>query len=142
RSISAMPASAGLSLELAALTLAQPAPDPETLIVVEGVLQAFVAHLAGGADALGVTGRATLLGEERLGIGLRAQGVGLPGEGRVLVGVGPTNPGYTEVDRVDVPVAWDFLPVARHLAFHPSMPPRGPRDGLITPLSFAPVKSR
>jgi hypothetical protein len=48
--------------------------------VPECVLQALVANVTGEADTLGLPGRATLLGEERLGIGLRAQGALLPTE--------------------------------------------------------------
>src|SRR4051794_38094876 len=45
--------SARATLELAALALAQAAPDPEALVVLERVLEAFAADIARGADALG-----------------------------------------------------------------------------------------
>ena len=57
-----------------------------------------------GADLLGVAGRAALLGEERLGVGLRAQRVGLPGE-RVVVVVDRRDAARdAETDRIDEPV--------------------------------------
>src|SRR5690348_13681695 len=65
-------------LELAALALAQAAPDAEPLVVRECVLQALVADLAGEADTLRLPLGAALLREERLRIGLRAQGALLP----------------------------------------------------------------
>src|SRR5665647_2928938 len=75
-------------LELATLALGQPTPDAEPLVVRERVLQALAAHIATHADLLGLAGGAALLGEERLGIGLRAQGALLPGQlTLVLVGL-------------------------------------------------------
>ena len=46
----------------------------------ERVLKALLPNFAGGAHALGFARGAALLGEERLGVGLRAQGALLPGE--------------------------------------------------------------
>src|SRR4051812_26384845 len=68
----------GAALELAALALRKPAPDTESLIVTERVLKALVLDFAARADALCLASGAALLGEERLGIGLRAQGALLP----------------------------------------------------------------
>src|SRR5690606_24188040 len=67
-------------LELAALPLGQTTPDAETLIMSECVLKAFGPDLARRADALRLPGRATLLGEEGLGVGLSAQRTLLPGQ--------------------------------------------------------------
>ena len=57
---------------------------PKRSSFIECVLQALVAHVAGQADPLGLPGRAALLREERLGVGLRAQRALLPTE---LLGV-------------------------------------------------------
>src|SRR3954452_24317525 len=73
-------------LDTAPLALGQAAPDAETLVVVERVLQALHPHRAADADPLGLAGGAALLGEERLGVGLGAQRI-LPPRlvaGRVL----------------------------------------------------------
>src|SRR3712207_9186625 len=70
--------SGGAATQPATLALGQPAPDAEALVVAQRVLQALGADLAAGADLLGLAGRATLLGEERLGVGLGAQGAVLP----------------------------------------------------------------
>ena len=43
--------SAGASLELAALAFAEAAPDPEALVVLQRVLEAFAANVARRADA-------------------------------------------------------------------------------------------
>ena len=100
--------------ELAPFALAQAAPDAETLVVLQRVVEALGLDLARGADALGVTGRAALLRKEGLGVGLSAELVGLPRE-RVLLGlVGPglSHSGDTELDRIDEPVvrnAWAIL---------------------------------
>src|SRR5207245_2853487 len=59
--------------EPAALALGQPAPDAESLVVLQGVLEALAAHLAAGADLLRLTRRPALFREERLGVGLSAQ---------------------------------------------------------------------
>lgn len=69
--------SACATLQLAPLAFAEAAPDPEALVVVQGVLEAFATHIARRADALRVTRRAALFGEERLRVGLRAQRVDL-----------------------------------------------------------------
>src|SRR5690606_20298379 len=65
-------------LQLAALPLRQSSPDAEPLVVLQRVLQALAAHLAPLTDALGLPRRATLLREERLRVGLRAQRALLP----------------------------------------------------------------
>src|SRR5690625_4008179 len=70
----------GAALELAPLAFGQATPDAEPFVVGKGILQALGAHLAGDADLLRLTGGATLLREERLRVGLRAQGTLLPGE--------------------------------------------------------------
>src|SRR5262245_55724941 len=72
-------------LQAAALTLGQAAPDTETLVVGEGVLEALGADLAREADLLGLAGGAALLGEEGLGVGLGAQRALLPAEFLVRV---------------------------------------------------------
>src|ERR1700709_1076660 len=72
--------SAGPLAQLASLALRETAPDSEALVVGQCVLQALRSHLARCADALRVAGGAALLGEEGFRIGLRAEGVGLPGE--------------------------------------------------------------
>ena len=66
------------ALEAAALALGKTAPDAEALVMSQGVLQALVTHLATQADLLGLAGGTTLLGEEGLGIRLRAQRAVLP----------------------------------------------------------------
>ena len=66
------------ALEPPALALGEAAPDAEPLVVGERVLEALVADLAAHADALGLTGGAALLREERLRVGLRAQRALLP----------------------------------------------------------------
>src|SRR5262245_40343666 len=70
--------SAGLALEPAPFPFRQPAPDPEALVVLERVLQALGLDLTAAAHFLGFPGRAALLGEERLRIGLRTQRAVLP----------------------------------------------------------------
>src|SRR5450759_2763935 len=65
-------------LELAPFPLGKSTPDAEPLIVLERVLQALAAHIAAHTDLLGVARGAALLGEERLRIGLSAQGAFLP----------------------------------------------------------------
>src|SRR5699024_310531 len=102
------------ALELATLALGQTAPDPEALVVLEGVLQAFGAHLAGDAHLLGLTGGAALLGEERLRVGLRAQRALLPGQ-LGLVGV---LPGDVEQGQLCTRVVVDPVLVHRHRSFH------------------------
>jgi hypothetical protein len=67
------------------LPLGETAPDAETLVVLQGVLEALAFYLAGGADLLSVAGGAALFGKERLRVGLRAQRVGLPGESIIEV---------------------------------------------------------
>ena len=60
-------------LEPTTLALGEPTPDAEALVVAQGVLQALRADLAAVADLLGLAGRAALLGEEGLGVGLGAE---------------------------------------------------------------------
>ena len=70
----AAPCTSGCApLQLAALPLGQAAPDAEAFIVAERVLKAFVFHFTPRADPLRFARGSALLGEERLGICLRAQ---------------------------------------------------------------------
>src|SRR5262245_4907981 len=69
---------AGPLLQLAAFAFGEPTPDAEALVVGQGVLEALGADVTTLADPLGLTGGAALLGEERLRVGLRAQGALLP----------------------------------------------------------------
>src|SRR5699024_661443 len=102
------------ALELATLALGQTAPDPEALVVLEGVFEALGPHLAGDAHLLGLTGGAALLREERLRIGLRAQRALLPGQ-LGLVGV---LPGDVEQGQLCTRVVVDTVLVHRHRSFH------------------------
>ena len=61
-------------LQPAPLALGEPAPDPEALVVGQRVLQALGPDVAAEADLLGLPGRAPLLREEGLRVGLGAQG--------------------------------------------------------------------
>src|SRR5687768_10912540 len=70
----------GALLELAPFPLAQAAPDPESLIVSQGVFEALAAYVAGQADLLGLPGGPALFGKERLGISLCAQSPLLPAQ--------------------------------------------------------------
>src|SRR3954470_23849048 len=72
------PASDDAAFEAAPLPLGQTAPDAEALVMGQRVFEASVAHLATQADSLGFAGRAALLGEKRLGVGLSAQSALLP----------------------------------------------------------------
>src|SRR5690606_2785972 len=81
-----VPGSDDTTLELAPLPLRESTPDAETFVVREGVLEALSAHLAALADPLRLAGRAALLGEEGLGVGLCAQRTILPAEHGVVVG--------------------------------------------------------
>jgi hypothetical protein len=67
-----------LPLEPTAFTFGEPAPDPETLVVLQRVLKALGADLTTPADPLGLPGGAALLREERLRIRLRAERSVLP----------------------------------------------------------------
>ncbi|VXB01450.1 hypothetical protein CURTO8I2_140071 [Curtobacterium sp. 8I-2] len=91
--------------QLAAFPLGEATPDAEAFVVLERVLEALRPDLARGADLLRLARRAALLGEERLGVGLCAQRVDLPGE-RVLlvVRLGTSDPGDAERHGIDVPV--------------------------------------
>src|SRR5207248_207824 len=70
----------GAPFQATPFALGEAAPDPESFVVGEGVLEAFGAHLASNADALGLPRRTALLREEGLRIGLRAKRALLPGE--------------------------------------------------------------
>src|SRR5271163_3642752 len=59
-------------------TLGQPAPDPELLAVGQGVLEAVLAHHTATADLLGLAGRRTPLGKEKVRVDTHAVGPGLP----------------------------------------------------------------
>src|SRR5687768_14203826 len=87
------------ALEAPALALGEPAPDPEALVLLQCVLEALALDLAAHADALGLAGRAALLREERLRVGLRAEGLLLPCQQAGLVGVGTRTQGG-QVDRL------------------------------------------
>src|SRR3954470_6438860 len=69
----------GAAAQPAPLPLREAAPDAEALVVGQRVLQALRLDLAPGADLLGLPGRAALLGEEGLRVGLCAQRPLLPG---------------------------------------------------------------
>lgn len=69
-----------LLFQPSAFALGQAAPDAESLVVGEGVLEAFGADFAGEADLLGLAGGAALLGKEGLGVGLGAKSTLLPSE--------------------------------------------------------------
>src|SRR5699024_4260098 len=79
-------------LDLAALPFGQTSPDPEALVVLQSILQALHPNLTAQAHLLRLAGRTALLREERLGVGLRAQGPLLPPE---LLGV--------SFEQVDIP---------------------------------------
>src|SRR5699024_1342411 len=66
------------AFQLTSLTFRQAAPDPEPLVVFQGVLETLVLDLTSLTDPFGLPRRATLLREERLGIGLRTQRALLP----------------------------------------------------------------
>src|SRR4051812_39316328 len=76
----------GTLLELASFALGQPTPDAEALVVGQGILQALGPDVAAHTDLLGLPGGAALLGEERLGIGLRAERAFLPGQLDLVLG--------------------------------------------------------
>src|SRR5271163_2896562 len=59
-------------------TLGQSAPDPELLAVGQGVLEAVLAHHTATADLLGLAGRRTPLGKEKVRVDTHAVGPGLP----------------------------------------------------------------
>jgi hypothetical protein len=67
-----------LALEPAAFTFGEPAPDPETLVVLQRVIKALGADFTAPADPLGLPGGTALLWEERLRIRLRAERSVLP----------------------------------------------------------------
>ena len=69
-----------LALQAPAFPLRHAAPDTETLIVFQRVLQALGPDLATPADPLGLPGGAALLWEERLRICLRTQRTILPAQ--------------------------------------------------------------
>src|SRR5699024_4575278 len=79
-------------LHLTALAFGQASPDPEAFVVLQGILQALHPNLTAQAHLLRLAGRTALLREERLGVGLRAQGTLLPPE---LLGV--------SFEQVDIP---------------------------------------
>src|ERR1700722_4865549 len=75
------------ALEAAALPLREAAPDSEALVLGQGVIEAFTAHLAAKADLLGLARGAALLREERLRIRLSTQRTVLPLIGLDLAGL-------------------------------------------------------
>src|SRR3954468_13568562 len=130
----------GAAAPPATLTLRQTAPAAGALVVGEGVLQALRLDLAAGADLLRLAGRAALLGEERLGVGLGAEGLLLP---RLRVGL------RTDAQQAGDPLAQTL---ARALAPAGSEPvsrpvvrtdviaqPRHLRHDVASPLAFVPV---
>ncbi len=124
--------------ETTAFALGKPAPDAESFVVFQGVFQAFALDRARAADALGVTGRSTLFGEEGFGIGLRAESVCLPGQGVVVADDTVGNARDTQSDGVNKPVLRNVVTVLSHW--------RSPvelvgRTVLITPVLFGFVKS-
>src|SRR5690606_34273160 len=129
--------------QLAALALAQPAPDAEALVVLQRVFEALAAHRASAADALRVARRAALLGEERLGVRLRAQRVGLPGE-RVLlvVGDGGAHARHAEANGIDEPIFGDRGAIFIAHVFRPPLATPAVTFLLITLVSFPGVKSQ
>ena len=62
------------ALETATFPLAQSTPDPESLVVGQGVVEAIRLDRTNPADALRLTCGPTLLGEEGLWIGVQAAG--------------------------------------------------------------------
>jgi len=66
------------TLDAAAFSLGQAAPDPEPLIVLERVVKALGTDLTAAADPLRLPGRTALLRKERFRIRLRAQRLVLP----------------------------------------------------------------
>src|SRR3954447_20733548 len=125
----------GAAAQTAALTLGDPAPDAEALVVVQRVLEALGLDLAPGADLLRLAGRAALLGEERLGVRLGAQrpllprlGVGLQADaqhaGDALTLQGPRDGVVgAQPDRVSGPVRRaDVVAQPRHLRHDAASP--------------------
>src|SRR5699024_6317687 len=94
--------------EAASFAFGQPTPDAEALVILERVLEAFGAHVARFADALGVAGGSALLGEERFGVGLRAERGALPGQRTVIGSLVGECAGDAALDGVDEPVGWRF----------------------------------
>jgi hypothetical protein len=91
--------------ELAALALAESAPDSETLVVRKCVLEALAANLAGGANLFCFAGRTALFREEGFWVGLGAERVGLPGKLRVVIfDECGTDAGDAKTDRINEPV--------------------------------------
>ena len=66
------------TLEAATLTVRKPTPDSEALIMLQGILEAFITHRAGLADALSLAGRSSLFGKECFRVRLGAQRLVLP----------------------------------------------------------------
>src|SRR3954469_20221415 len=89
------PSSAGAAAEAGTPAPGQAAPDAEALVVGQRVLQALGPDLAAGADLLGLAGRAALLREEGLGVGLGAQRALLPAL-LVTVEAGVVDVGHAE----------------------------------------------
>src|SRR3954467_10404887 len=87
--------SAGAATPASTLALGQAAPDAEALVLGQRVLQALGPDLAAGADLLRLAGRAALLREEGLGVGLGAQRALLPAL-LVTVEAGVVDVGHAE----------------------------------------------
>ncbi len=101
---------AGFAPEFASLAFAHAAPDAESFVVGEGVVEAFAANLAAVADAFGFSGASAFFGEEGFGVGLCAECVGLPGE--CVVVVSTADAGNPEEYRVDEPVGGNLSAAA------------------------------
>ena len=67
-----------LTLEAAAFTIRQSAPDSEALVMLKCILETLISHRTSLADTLGFAGGASLLRKEGFRIGLRAQCLVLP----------------------------------------------------------------
>ena len=76
----------GAFAKFAALSFGKPAPDSETLVVCESVVEAVGAHFAGTTDLFGLPSGSALFGKECLRIGLGAERVCLPGQNVIVAG--------------------------------------------------------
>src|SRR5215470_20389199 len=70
----------GLALQAVPLAFGHSTPDAEPLVVLKRLLQALGPDLAAAAHPLGLPGRSSLFGEERLRICLCAQRLILPAQ--------------------------------------------------------------
>jgi hypothetical protein len=94
--------------------LAESAPNAETFVVGQRVFQALCRDLTRFTDSFRVARGSTLLREERLGVSLGAQRVGLPREWVVIdVIIDATNSGESKVDGVYCPVVGNVSTISR-----------------------------